>query len=136
MTSSVTNASVPADATQLTFSNLVVGRTYRISGLLWVGKGGATTTRNLQIELRDASSGGGNAYVIYNATEEGLSSSSIAQYVITPALVFVATSTAIYTRVSSLGGSGWFLYGHASDARRSQLTLEEINNSQEVTDFS
>lgn len=119
----------PSDVAQLTFSGLTIGRTYRVSGMFWFGKGGGSTQRNFSISIRDAVSGGGTELVKYNYTEDAIAASiAVFQMPVTPYLVFTAATTTMVPRLNSMASTNWFLYGHGSDPARSFLILEELND--------
>lgn len=117
------NVSTTGDIAELQFNNLVVGKTYNIGGVISFANSGT-----YRLGFRDSSSGGGNLYGENNfgtGTSAGIRQS--------PNLTFVATSSTLYANCNFVSGGS--IQGDGT-LQETHITLTELNNTIETTDFS
>ena len=106
------------DISDLTFNNLIIGKPYRVSGVLTIN---SASTGDALIRIYDASGGGGNIVLssgnIYNgSTGTGRLSMGVSD-------IFIAQTSSIYVRSLSSGGGS--ILGSGTRAE-THITLEEL----------
>jgi hypothetical protein len=127
MTSSVFGSSAQ-DVTQLQFNNLIVGHSYLVGGHLWYGKGGANQERELTVDYYSAVNGGGTWYYRNQYREPAVVSTLSFYITLTVNFIFTAVSTTLVPRAFTVSNND-FLYGHATDPKRSFLFIQDITQN-------
>ena len=111
----------------LQFSNLVIGQKYRISGLLFMLSANNDSQHGLTFE-----DGNGTTYgSSQNGANVGNANTSV--IAISPAIEFTALTSELMVFAVSITGSTTILGNGVSETF---LTLTELNNTNEVTDFT
>lgn len=117
------------DMGDIQFNNLIIGRTYRISGPIAFLVD--ATDVNTTVTIGSAAGGVGTIYGSITQTRDDAGDVSP---VVHANIVFVAVSTSVYFRTGTLG-AGSAIKGNGSSNETSPI-LEELNNYESTTDFS